>query len=316
MTDPANWGTIDKFPRQELLTPGYGFTEALPPTTGTSLDSFGNLECSPPFTHAGKGKEYKFGRMVYGVDSGDPLNNMHVRVREFLIAQQVQEPFPIETGWLVVGHVDEVMSFCPMKNATKKFKVLLASPDRAVSILNSLRASGHGAAKLFQGIDHVAGGSEAALAAAYPHRTVNAVLSNPGFMAVQTAAQGHIDGIKSVLKTELSLSDSEFIHLPVLFRRDGGKYVAYTPGVVNMLVVTKADKTAHLCIPKPFGPIVGGKCKFEETIENDLGPSGTTGLTMSFIDDFWTYHNAYGEIHCGTNSKREPPPEKWWEQQV
>lgn len=314
-------GDIDKYPKDKLLSPGYGFTQALPPTIGSSLDSFGNLECSPPFTHKGTGKEYKFGRIVYGMDGLDPLRDMRVEVREFLHAQLVQEPFSIDTGWLIVGHVDEVISFCPMKNAPKKFKVLLASPARAVKILTDLKSSGRGSARLFQGIDFGPsfGGTfnAASLAADFPLRTVNAILGNAAFMAVQTTVQGHIDGIQATLKTEMGLEDSDFISLPVLFKEDSGRHVAYTPGVVNMLVLTKADKTIRACIPKPFGPIVGGVCKFEEDVRNKLGPAATTGVDLKFIDDFRTYHVGSGEIHCGTNSKREPPTDRWWwEQQV
>ncbi|MGH9902166.1 MAG: protein-arginine deiminase family protein, partial [Pyrinomonadaceae bacterium] len=317
MLIPAWRSPLDQYPKSEMLGPGYGFTQALPPMIGTSLDSFGNLECSPPFTHSGTGKEYKFGRIVYGMDPVDPTRDMQAEVRDFLHAQQVQEPFWIDTGWLIVGHVDEVISFCPMKNAPHKFKVLLASPKRAVDILTDLKSKGNGGAPLFQGIKMVAGGSAAGLAASYPRRTVNAILGDAALMAAQTTAQGHMGGIKTKIKTELGLSDSDFIDFPILFKEEGGRYVAYTPGSVNMLVLTKADKTARMCIPKPFGPVVGGNCKFEEVIKSDLGPVGTTGVEPKFIDDFWTYHVAYGEIHCGTNSKRDPPTDRfWWEQKV
>ncbi|WP_420829547.1 protein-arginine deiminase family protein [Nannocystis pusilla] len=48
-----------------------------------------------------------------------------------------------------------------------------------------------------------------------------------------------------------------------------------------------------------------------------LGPPAETGVDLEFVDDFFTYHVNYGEIHCGTNSKRAPPIDRWWwEQQV
>jgi len=41
------------------------------------------------------------------------------------------------------------------------------------------------------------------------------------------------------------------------------------------------------------------------------------GLTLHFIDDFHSYHIAAGEVHCGTNARREPPeltsPRRWWD---
>lgn len=315
-------GKIDLYPREKMLEPGFGWVQALPPLNGSSLDSFGNLECSPPFTHRRHRKEYKFGRLIYGRDPrGTTLrDNMQPRVIDFLEKQQIQAPFAIDTGWLEVGHVDEVMSFVPMKNAPKKYKVILASPATAVTICRDLRTRGQGGARLLQGIDIPAasGLTAAHITAQYPHGTVDQVLGNAAFMRVQTDIEARIMGIKQVMKTELDLADSDFVSLPVLFMiLDSGKYVAYTPGVVNSLVLTKADKTVRLCMPKPFGPVVGGVCQFERFINISLGPAGTTGVDINFIDDFCTYHMLMGEIHCGTNSKREPPVDRWWwEQQV
>jgi len=47
------------------------------------------------------------------------------------------------------------------------------------------------------------------------------------------------------------------------------------------------------------------------------------GPSVHFIDDFECYHALMGEVHCGTNAKREPPEEqgaffteRWWDQGV
>jgi protein-arginine deiminase len=70
-------------------------------------------------------------------------------------------------------------------------------------------------------------------------------------------------------------------------------------------------------MPKPFGPMVGGVCQFENAINALLGPVATTGVEISYIDCFATYHVQDGEVHCGTNSKRKPPTDRWWwEQEV
>lgn len=316
-----NWGPIDRYPRERMLEPGFGWVQAMPPSAGGgSLDSFGNLECSPPFRHATRGRDYKFGRIVYGEHpGGGARRNMQRDVVEFLRAQRIQDPFTLDTGWLVVGHVDEVMTFVPMKNAPKKFKVALASPAVALTILRRLKAARQGAAPLLQGIYRppVGSTSQADFDAMYTLRTVDAVLNDRAFMAVQTVVQGHIDGVKAKLMRELDLADSDFISLPVLFMEMERLYIAYTPGVVNMLVLTRPDKTARLVIPKPFGPVVRGVCQFEAHIRTALGPTATTGANLEFVDDFYTYHILQGEIHCGTNSKREPPVDRWWwEQQV
>lgn len=320
-----NWGIIDRYPRERMLEPGFGWVQAMSPAVNGSFDSFGNLECSPPFTHSGRGKEYKFGRLIYGEHpDGGARRNMQRDVVSFLRAQQVQEPFALNTGWLVVGHVDEVMSFVPMKDAPKKFKVVLASPAQAVTILRRLTATRQGTAPLLRLTPpppsdqrHPDDPTPQQWFDRYALRTVDAVLGDPAFMAAQTTVQGHIDGIKAKLMDELDLAETDFIPLPVLFMANNRLFVAYTPGVVNMLVLTKPDKTVRLVIPKPFGPVVGGVCQFESHIRTALGPPGQTGVDLEFVDDFFTYHVRSGEIHCGTNSKREPPVDRWWwEQQV
>ncbi len=311
---------LDRYPKSVLLGQNYGFVQALPPMIGSSLDSFGNLECSPPFTHTVRGKEYKFGRIVYGADAARPLRNVQPEVVDFLTAQTVQEPFSIDTGWLVVGHVDEVVSFCPMKNAPKGFKVLLASPDSAMRILRGLQAAGRGTAGLFRssnvvpaGIRFGPGYTLANRRADYPFDTANLILGDAAFVQVQTDTQALIDGIKVTLSTELDLNPTDFIDIPVLFKEDGpGLYVAYNPGSVNMLHLTKGDHTVRVCVPRPFGPVNDNVDRFARDILDSLGPAATTGVEVKFIDDFVTYHVLYGEIHCGTNSKRKPRTDAWW----
>lgn len=73
---------------------------------------------------------------------------------------------------------------------------------------------------------------------------------------------------------------------------------------VNMLVLGK-----HLGIPKPFGPIINGRCCLEEKVCSLLEP---LGLHCTFINDFYTYHIRHGEVHCGTNVRRKPFSFKWW----
>lgn len=75
--------------------------------------------------------------------------------------------------------------------------------------------------------------------------------------------------------------------------------------MVNMLVLG-----SHVGIPKPFGPKVGSKCAFEKHVNSLLNP---LGLECHYIDDWDSYHVLSGEVHCGTNTLREPFEVKWWE---
>ncbi len=272
-----------------------------------SQDSFGNLECSPPVTV--NGKKYEFGRIVYGKG----VQKMSPKVVKMMKAQQLQDPIEVDTSWLLVGHVDEFMSFLPMKNADKGFKILLAGPDLAWQILKNLQKNGDGDAELFKGITFSQDYTEVDMKCEYQQRTVNDIFNNYELCDAQKATQEKIDDVRNKLIPALGLSESDFIELPVLFHdKGGGSYIAYTPGVVNMLVFTNSRTSVKCCVPKPFGPIVNNKCQFEACIESALGPKNETGVELVFIDDFACYHVWDGEIHCGTNSRRVPTQTPFW----
>jgi protein-arginine deiminase len=117
----------------------------------TKLDSFGNLEVSPPVTV--KGVNYPFGRLLFGGTRPEiipePRRKLKV-LRDFFFAQKIQAPFEIFSDWLSVGHIDEFMNFIPAPNP-KGFKLILASPDKCYDLLKRLRSEGHSQALLRQG---------------------------------------------------------------------------------------------------------------------------------------------------------------------
>jgi len=300
--------SFDLYPRRRLLGADYGYVRPVATNFYSSLNSFGNLECSPPVTV--NGREYKFGRIYYGHDA---RRRMHWGVRRFLQRQRVQEPFPIDTSWLYVGHVDEVCSMIPWRSSSdipgvqRHFRVALASPRYALEIIQQLVDVGQQNAQMFTGESW---GFDRNL------RTPGAIMRSRWFQSRQRRAQRKIDGVKQQLVNGLGLSDTDFIEIPVLFRpMEDGRYLAYTCDSVNMLVVTRADKTAKLMIPKPLGPIIdpsGDACVFEQEIESVITGSGNE---VVFVRVFREYHRLMGELHCGTNSRRRPPADvKWWEQ--
>src|SRR5690606_20238906 len=162
------------------------------PTLGDSLDSFGNLECSPPVTVGGK--EWKFGRVIWGHDASRP---MQPEVTDFLEAQVVQGAFSIDTSWLDVGHIDEIISFCLHPAAAKKFKLLIASAAEAVAILRRMDAGGEGSATFTKpGL-----------------KTVSAALASVSYMDVQTRVQAKIDGVETTLRAKLGLDAADVIKI-------------------------------------------------------------------------------------------------------
>jgi protein-arginine deiminase len=88
------------------------------------------------------------------------------------------------------------------------------------------------------------------------------------------------------------------------FRSQHSLPLAFCLFQVNMVVLGK-----YLGIPKPFGPLINGRCCLEEKVRSLLEP---LGLHCVFIDDYLSYHQLLGEIHCGTNVRRKPFAFKWW----
>ena len=318
---------LDWYPQEKILGRNFGFHRTNNPDKDAgSLNSFGNMECSPPVrvldkTSASTYREYKFGRIMYGHDP-DPTRAMHLSVVAFLQAQQIQEPFSIDTSWLAVGHVDEILSFCPVawaSNPFKRFQLVMASPRVALQLFTLLQAQRDSNGRSQGDAAMLTGVSPPPDPAIYDMKTPNQVLANAQFVEDQRWVQTRLDATKGILKQELGLDDADVIELPVLFRREPKNapqrkhFIAYLPNVVNMLAVTKGDGSAVLCIPKPFGPVLPGiGCFFEASVRAALS---TTGNQIEFVDDFHSYHEGAGEVHCGTNSKRRPRTDVWWWEQ-
>lgn len=296
------------FPKT-LLAADFGYQEIGSLAGDTTFDSTGNLEVTPP-CQSSAGKNYPFGRIYYG--PGRPSELMDTEFKAFLNAQTVQAPIEIDTGWLSVGHVDEIISFVPAPGA-KGFKLLLASPRLAYQILRSNLAS-HGASKLLNGrtFPDISGTTNVEvtisqfLTSGVPGLHLTAATLNAFNLAKQTT----LDTIKAQFVREIGIDPAnDVIEVPIIFMPDhfsGGLFAdALTAGVVNMLVINN-----HCIIPKPFGPVVGGVDLFEKDLRDKLTP---LGLTVSFLDDWLEYHVNLGEVHCGTNTLRRFTPARWWE---
>jgi protein-arginine deiminase len=288
---------LDHLTKRQLISSDYGYVIRKSHHPVTKLDSFGNLEVSPPVTV--NGMNYPFGRLIFGGTRENlfekPRRKLKV-LRDFFFAQKVQAPFEIFSDWLSVGHIDEFMNFVPAPNP-KGFKLLLASPDKTYDLLNKLRNDGHSQAVLRQGKQ--VGDQSAEISVADVFDNEDLVHQNQRF-------QEHIHWNRSVLTQELGLEEEDIVELPALYEADeDGRAKAFFPNMVNMLVLQQ-----QLAIPKPFGPQVANQCQLEAYVRGILEP---LGLVCHFIDDWDTYFREGGEIHCGTNSGRQPFAQKWWE---
>lgn len=114
-----------------LLAPDFGFISiGSPRQPGDEedhwMDWMGNVEVSHPVPG------HPLGRIYYGYSS---RTTFHPTIVKFLEAQEVQKPFKINTEWLVIQHVDEVMNFVPDQNG--KAKMYIAAPAAADAVLGS-----------------------------------------------------------------------------------------------------------------------------------------------------------------------------------
>ncbi|KAM9299539.1 protein-arginine deiminase type-1-like [Gastrophryne carolinensis] len=281
---------LKNFPCKQVLGPDFGYVTREVAETST-LDAFGNLEVSPPVT--ADGKDYPLGRILYGgslTKSGEQMTEV---VTQFLNAQLVQSPIRLFSTWLLVGHIDEFMSFVPA-NDKKGFRLLLASPRACLELFSQKQKEGHGKAIMFEG-------------AKSDHYTIDEILADKSLKRASEFSQDCIDTNRKILKKKLGLTDAEIIDIPQLYTYDmsNEQVEGYFPNMVNMLVLGN-----HLAIPKPFGPRIGGQCCLEARARSLLEP---LGLSCTFLDDFSTYHKNCGDIHCGTNVVRKPFDFKWWE---
>ncbi|NWY71909.1 PADI1 deiminase, partial [Erithacus rubecula] len=287
---PRNRGLKD-FAFKKILGPDFGYVTREPPGNSvSSLDSFGNLDVSPPVTV--RGKEYPLGRILIG----SPLpwasgRRMCRAVRDFLFAQKVQAPLEVYSEWLSVGHVDEFLTFVPALDR-KGFRLLLASPNACYKLFKEKQQQGHGEATQFIGLK----GAE--------KKSIDEILADESLRSDNRHVQRCIDWNRDLLKQELGLSEQDIVDIPQLFILTNSRADALFPDMVNMLVLGR-----HLGIPKPFGPVVGGRCCLEQRVRELLEP---LGLSCTFIDDFFSYHVLSGDVHCGTNVRRKPLAFKWW----
>jgi len=246
-----------------------------------TLNHGGNYLVSPPI-HG-----YPFGRIILGKGTNEQGTNEQSDLLKFFEAQKIQKPIVVDTGWLNVKHIDEVISFVPLissTNSTKEewpYKVLVASPILALELIHNSQRD----------------------------RIDDRI----------TEIQNKIDGICSTLIKELNIEQKDFIKIPVVFSLTIGAAEALTANSVNMLLLTDPKGGRCIClVPKPlshkfFDLDTSIECPFEINIRTNLE---ILNLNVHFFDDWDTYHKHFGEIHCGTNQIPYLPKEgelKWWE---
>ena len=209
----------------------------------------------------------------------------------------MQPPIDIDTSWLFVGHVDEIVSFV-RTSSPRGWAMLVNDPALAKRLLEEASGAGHGSAAQFVGKFWSESGAATI--------SVDETLGDPDVMGASAEAAVEIDAQVRALKGEVGLADAEIVRIPFLHDKAGGASVAFQPGTVNGIYV--ADN--RFVAPNPHGPIVDGKDIMKTAMETALAP---LDVTVHWAEDWDAYHRNLGEVHCGTNATRKIPDAKWWE---
>ncbi|MFN7133331.1 MAG: protein-arginine deiminase family protein, partial [Myxococcales bacterium] len=261
-----------------------------------SLDSFGNTETIPPYTF--NGVSYPMGRILRGSIPSFAPDPSFTRMLE---SQRVQPLVNVDTSWLLVGHVDETISFIRANNA-RGWVALVNDPRLARTMLQNANNAGHGSVKLFTGKQWLDDYNRPYSAEV----TIRQVLADTEVMAESANTAAHIDRQVAILKAATGLTDAEIVRVPYLHWPVSGLSLAYQPGTVNGVVANGY----RFYTPNPHGPVINGKDLFKDQLERALQPYG---VTVHYVEDWNLYHRLAGEVHCGSNAARAIPSAKWWE---
>ncbi|KAG5657838.1 hypothetical protein KAF25_007871 [Fusarium avenaceum] len=177
------------------------------PGNGDSIDSTGNLETIPPYTH--NGKSYPAGRNIMGAwDGRKPL------MVEFLKAQEVQDPLILDTTWLYVGHVDEFIQFLPAHNK-RGWVIMVADPIKGLALMNKAAKDGHGKVKAVSRSRSPEEAKDSYLC--LPRQTVEEALKFDRFDEINKKAAQRIEANLDILKRETGITNEDIHRVPSLF---------------------------------------------------------------------------------------------------
>ncbi|WP_308376491.1 protein-arginine deiminase domain-containing protein [Streptomyces sp. ISL-99] len=303
-----------------------------------TLNSMGNLETIPPYTHGGR--SFPAGRIIMG-ERKDIGSKPAKAMRTLLKSQGFQDPLLLDTSWLHVGHVDEFVQFLPA-GTPRGWKIAIADPEAGLRLLREAQEAGHGRTRMFSVPD-----SQDMPA---PKETIDQALASKWLVADNAMAAKRIKANLEVLQRATGATDAEVVRVPALYTRgteegergermprltrmgagevpdavreygqqkelarhadragQGPETVmtsAYVPGAVNGIVLGRNRYLA----PRQWGPVIGDKDIFTSAV--NAAYTGA-GMKVSYLDDWYTYHLGQGEVHCGTNTLRDASS-AWW----
>lgn len=268
---------------ESLMSKDFGWFEIGKPRQMDSLnqwsDWYNNLAVTPPL------KGYPLGRIYYG--KADNVS-LHPDVVEFLKAQKVQgDPVEIDTSWLMVRHVDEIINFIPSPSGEPL--MLVASPGEGVKLLKDLEKKGYAGAAINRGLS--------------TQTTVRAALNNQLLIQHNLNLQAQkIDPLIEQLKKEFNLRNDQIIEIPALFSYSG---YAWWSNLINCVYVN-----GELLVSNPRGALIDGQDYTQEDFKRRVA---VAGINVNFLDDDY-YQELQSNIYSATNTTRIGIEQPYWEE--
>lgn len=267
---------------QSLMNQNFGWFEVGKPREldvfNQWADWYNNLAVTPALP------DYPLGRIYYGTADNVSLNP---QVVEFLKAQKVQgDPVAIDTSWLMLRHVDEIINFIP--SASGEPLMLIASPGEGVELLKELEKQGYEGAAINRGLS--------------TQTTVRATLNNQLLIQHNLNLQKQkIEPLINQLKTEFNLRNDQIIRVPALFSYSG---YAWWPNLINSVYVN-----GELLVSNPKGALIEGRDYTQEDFKRRVAVSG---INVNFLEDDY-YQELQGNIYSATNTTHLGNEQPFWQ---
>lgn len=270
-----------------------------------ALEAGGNVESIPPYEL--NGKKYPAGRIVIGASGAQTPQAL-----AFLEAQETQDPISLDTTWLFVRHVDEILSFLPAKTQ-RGWRLAILDPAMGYEALEKLERDGHGGVRL---TSH----PRAQNSSSVP--TVHEFLADASTKKAAAQSAEKMQQVLATLKQETGITDEDVVRLPGVIApmsllnkwmhaRAGqpGKKDEFLP--LNSAFPSQVNgvplSESLFMAPKPWGPVVDGEDVIQKMSRDAYSAAG---LEVDFVDE-WDLHLASGDLHCYTNAYRAPSAQ-WW----
>ncbi len=203
-----------------------------------------------------------------------------------------------KVDWLQVGHIDEYLSFIPTAWAPGGYSIVKADPILALDLIRNcppeeLEKVSHYDKQFLLKV-------QALLKKQMTNPDAGKGTAEGDFIALNYTVSDYINDTVGELKKYIvdvtgKPRDFEEVAWPCLFEgrnpSNPRNCHAFLPGVVNLLVLRD-----HLIVPATHVPA------FDKVI---LARLRAQGNKVHFVDDT-PYHTSMGEIHCGTNTLRNP----------